>query len=60
MSNYPDDIRSYDNYPSSPFYVERGVECYGCAEIFDEDYIETVDGSYYCDDCNPNNEEPDV
>lgn len=28
--NYPDDIRSYDNDPRSPFYVEPMVECNEC------------------------------
>ena len=31
MSNYPDDIRSYDHYPHSPFYVNPN-ECPECGE----------------------------
>lgn len=26
MSNYPDDIRSYDHHPQSPFYDDGGYE----------------------------------
>lgn len=30
MSNYPDDIRNYDNDPRSPYYCES--ECSYCKE----------------------------
>ena len=37
MSNYPDDIRQYDNDPRSPFYVEPPVECSTCTNHFEGD-----------------------
>jgi hypothetical protein len=37
MSNYPDDIRSYDRHPSSPFYVEPE----DCEDDREDDYSES-------------------
>jgi len=30
MSNYPDNIRQFDNHPMSPFYVEPTYVCAQC------------------------------
>ena len=37
MSNYPEDIRQYDNDPRSPFYDDRGTEW-----LMEERYIELI------------------
>ena len=38
LDNYPDDIRSYDNNPSSPLFVEP-PECDECGELsVEEDF----------------------
>lgn len=46
MSNYPDDIRSYDNDPRSPFYDDR-QRCEECGAICDEEdfYTDSEDNS---------------
>ena len=31
-SNYPDDIRAYDNDPRSPFYIPPILHCEACEE----------------------------
>jgi len=57
---YPDDIRSYDDHPDSPFFVDkfatRIVECLVCQSMFEGDeeffYITpTDDCEGVCDDC---------
>ena len=42
--NYPDDIRNYDNHPSSPFYVEPPI-CEVCGEYIR--IVEDYDGEQY-------------
>jgi len=45
MDNYPDDIRNYDDHPSSPFYVPPPCEkcggdpedCNNCEDEEDDD-----------------------
>ena len=46
-SNYPDDIRNYDNDPRSPFYVQPLVKCKECGTEHDMDYME--EGRFNCD-----------
>jgi len=42
MSNYPDDIRNYDNHPGSPFYTPPAVQCKQCGTHFNsEDALES-------------------
>lgn len=36
MSNYPDDIRSYDNDPRSPFCDDGDYECPECRMTEDD------------------------
>ena len=38
MSNYPDDIRNYDNDPRSPFF--REPECSRCGEVLEGSSVE--------------------
>jgi len=33
MSNYPDNIRDFDNHPMSPFYEEPLSQCEYCLEF---------------------------
>ena len=56
MNNYPDDIRSYDSDPRSPFYVEPPTcdECGGelsfdSVSYCDEDGIFVIS---YCEECD--------
>lgn len=56
--NYPDDIRSYDRDPRSPFYQEVVIDtveiCWCCDKP--EDQCECEDGfdarDAYCSDCS--------
>jgi len=62
FSNYPDDIRSYDNDPRSPFYVEPPT-CDECEKEMTADIDCDEDGYYVssliCENefCVVNNEE---
>jgi len=49
LSNYPDDIRSYDNDFRSPFFTEPKIECDDCGYFFDE---EDIDNSGCCLNCS--------
>ena len=40
MSNYPDDIRNYDDHPGSPFYIEPWIMCEVCEAIYPPDEME--------------------
>lgn len=54
LDNYPDDIRSYDHDPRSPFYQE-GPECDECgAELsVDEDFDEDRKHiHFWCEACD--------
>ena len=37
IDNYPDDIRSWDHDPRSPFYVEPPRYCTDCGNLIDEE-----------------------
>ena len=59
--NYQDDIRSWDNSPGSPFYVDTAV-CFECEEElnnknFDYDDLFTEIELNICTDCTKNKEE---
>ncbi|URC15422.1 hypothetical protein JLT2_54 [Paraglaciecola Antarctic JLT virus 2] len=45
MSNYPDDIRDFDNDPRSPFYIDPPV-CEECGVELDCD-VDCDDEGYY-------------
>lgn len=50
MSNYPDNIRGFDDDPRSPFYIApEGEECPQCCEPYDV--------SDACQNCDYPNEE---
>ena len=58
MSNYPDNIRDFDNHPMSPFYNEPDdvYICWNCSEVTDEDELEEVETpkngtQLICEDC---------
>ena len=53
MSNYPDDIRKYDNDPRSPFYVETYTHCEQCEKKLDEEegVVEYEDSCFCSHDC---------
>lgn len=56
MNNYPDDIRSYDSDPRSPFYIEPPT-CDECGEELSVDADCDEDGMYtitYCENCDDN------
>ena len=62
MNNYPDDIRSYDLDPRSPFYIEP-PKCEECEVELDSDVDCDEDGyftTYSCEnvECVINKEEP--
>lgn len=55
-NNYPDNIRDFDNHPSSPFYEEAQYRCTNCCDLFEEDEgkLSDVDEegyTFYCSDC---------
>ena len=55
-SNYPDNIRDYDNCPGSPFYEAPWPKCPQCGEQYDEendggfetDFLDSVDDEVFC------------
>ena len=57
MSNYPDDIRIFDNHPNSPFFEAPLEECVWCDKFIEEDelHIEVVSNNpnqnFSCEDC---------
>lgn len=58
MDNYPDDIRSFDHHPGSPFFQAPHIECAECGTSrSDEDMIALYEGDNdderrFCDeDC---------
>lgn len=51
MSNYPDDIRQYNNDPRSPFFVEsEEKKCFDCGGWFDDDEMANKRCCIYCCD----------
>jgi len=55
QSNYPDDIRCYDNDPRSPFFEPSKYKCDGCGLYFYDDELNPVgerwSHKWLCDDC---------
>jgi hypothetical protein len=50
-SNYPDDIRRFDNDPRSPFYVEPIINCRECGHAIEEDCGIEIISEWYHDEC---------
>ena len=52
MSNYPDDIRQYDNDYRSPFFVQPPIACGCCHQMCDLDNMEEskLTDKLFCDD----------
>jgi formylmethanofuran dehydrogenase subunit E len=52
LSNYPEDIRNYDDHPNSPFYVAKSVICSVCGEEYDpSEILNKEDGTVICEAC---------
>ena len=59
LDNYPDDIRSFDKDPRSPFYVEPSIACKNCNKHYEEcesydpsdDYDLNLGGFFCCKEC---------
>ena len=50
MSNYPDDIRNYDDTPGSPFYEEPYSQCADCEYWFPLEEMDEDDPER-CENC---------
>ena len=53
MDNYPDDIRSYDSHPDSPFYKEPDA-CDECGAELESEPDEDGGAYTWCPECKDN------